>query len=172
MSPTIGLQSYPVHFFVQSFAFFLSEKVFFFFFELLLLLFPPPKWWDWRYASLYLAYVLLGMESRASCMLSKHSPHWGLAPVQKSSSWFSGLQSNILSLCIGLARAGFLRTLAASQASTVCWALGKSHAQKESPRALDGCLYPCSHVKTKDYLKRRTWKISWWSQSWFQLCSH
>lgn len=38
-----------------------------------------------------------------------------------------GLQSNILSLCVSLTRAEFLRTLAVGQASSVCWALGKSH---------------------------------------------
>lgn len=78
----------------------------------------------------------------------------------------------MLSLCVGLPRAEFLRTLAMGQDSSACWPLGKSHAQKKSPRALNGCLHPCDHVKTKEYLKRRTWKVSGWSRSWFQLCFH
>lgn len=46
--------------------------------ELLYLLPRPLERWDYRHARPYLVYIVLGIEPRASCMLSQYSTNWAI----------------------------------------------------------------------------------------------
>lgn len=53
--------------------------------ELLILLPPPPKCRDYRYAPLYLLYVVLGIKPRILCMLGMHFTGWATSQAQADS---------------------------------------------------------------------------------------
>lgn len=49
--------------------------------ELLIILFPPPQGWDSRGVPVYLILAELGRESKACCMLGKHSTSGATFPT-------------------------------------------------------------------------------------------